>query len=183
MGLVCWRIVAVLSEIIWTTLNTVLYCRVQIEHQQFFIIPWCHWDGTTIYCLSVNDKGQSSVQCCCASLCTQPSQSAGNLFSHWDAQGWFLYIHVYVYCTLQCCCVYLNLDFSQASDFIVSQENTIHNTKSFFLCVAMYITYVWGVFLHECIVLWVVNTTLMSFPVEYICYCTYSVFHIYMYSQ
>ena len=31
----------------------------------------------------------------------------------------------------------------------------------------MYIAYVWGVFSHECIVLWVVKTTLLSFPVEY----------------
>ena len=31
----------------------------------------------------------------------------------------------------------------------------------------MYIAYVWGVFPHECVVLWVVKTTLLSFPVEY----------------
>ena len=79
---------------IWTTLNTLLYCTVQIEHQQFFIIPWHHSDGTTIYCLSVSDKEQSSVQCCCISLWTQQSQSPGK-FSHWDAQGWFLFSHVY----------------------------------------------------------------------------------------
>ena len=59
------------------TLNTMLYCGVQIEHQHFFILPWRHSDGTAIYCLSVNDKEPSSVQCCCISLCTQQSQSVG----------------------------------------------------------------------------------------------------------
>ena len=42
-----------------------------------------------------------SVQSCCISLCTQQYQSAGKFFCHWDAQGWFLYSHVYVYCKLQ----------------------------------------------------------------------------------
>ena len=31
----------------------------------------------------------------------------------------------------------------------------------------MYIAYVWEVFPHECIVLWVVKTTSLPFPVEY----------------
>ena len=44
----CWRIVAVITEIIRNTLNTMLYCKVQIEHQHFFIVPSCHSDVTTI---------------------------------------------------------------------------------------------------------------------------------------
>ena len=94
-----------------------LYCRVQIEHKHFFIVHWHLLDGPTIYCLPVNAKEQRSVQCCSISLCTQQSQSAGKFFSHGDPQGWFLYSHVYVYCKLQSYCMYLNLDFSRASDF------------------------------------------------------------------
>ena len=36
-----------------------------------------------------------------------------------------------------------------------------------FYCVAIYIAYIWEVFPHECIVLRVVKTTLLPFPVEY----------------
>ena len=71
-------IVAVLTEIIRNTLNTMLDSRVQIEHQHFCIVPWRHSDVTTIYCFSVNDKDQSSVQCCYISLCTQPSSQLVN---------------------------------------------------------------------------------------------------------
>ena len=121
----CWRIVAVLTEIIWNTLNTVLYCGVQIEHQHY--LNWRHSDGTTIqYCLLVNDKKQNSVQSCCISLCTQQSQWAGKFFCHWDAQGWFLYSHVYVYCKLQnyslysilvCHCAYSVYMYLQKTSF------------------------------------------------------------------
>ena len=64
-----------LTEIIRNTLNTMLYCRVQIGHQHFFTVPWCHSDVTTIYCLSVSNKEQSSVQCrCIPCLHNNPSQ-------------------------------------------------------------------------------------------------------------
>ena len=72
--------------------------------------------------------------------------------------------YTYVYCKLQSYGMYLNLDFSRASHFIVSQESILHNTKTFY-CVAIYIAYV---FPHECIVLWVVKTTSLSFPGEYV---------------
>ena len=75
-----------LTQIIRNTLNTMLYCRVQIEHQHFFIVPSFRCNHHLLGCLSVSDKEQSSVQCCCVSLCTQQSQSPGKFFSHWDAQ-------------------------------------------------------------------------------------------------
>ena len=81
-----WVLLKDCSNAHWDYLKYKHKCyRVQIEHPLY--IPWCHSDGTTVYCLSVNDKKQSSVQSCYISLCTQQSQSAGKFSSHLGCTG------------------------------------------------------------------------------------------------
>ena len=57
-------------------------------------------------------------------------------------------------------CMYLNLDFSRASHFLVSQES-MYITQNFLLCSYIHHLHM-GVFPHECIILWVVKTTSLS---------------------
>ena len=64
----CWRIVAVLTEIIWNALNTMLCCRVQIEHQHFFIsvarsiVVIVHASKDFLFMKSLMDETNTKVQ-------------------------------------------------------------------------------------------------------------------------
>ena len=64
----CWRIVAVLTEIIWNILNTMLCCRVQIEHQPFFIsvarsiVVIVHASKDFLFMKSLMDETNTKVQ-------------------------------------------------------------------------------------------------------------------------